>query len=352
MKELLKSFILTPHATTRAEMQAMLAHVLQGTAHPIQIASWLTTLSFTGLDRDPDILGACVNTILPAALPGMINPILANIVGTGGDGHNTFNVSTAAAIVVASCGIPVAKHGSRASSSACGAGDLLEAYGCEFSGIPIPTLQSWIQSDGFSFIMTADYLPEFQIAAPIRKMLGIPTIFNFLGPLLNPLRPNYMMVGVARSDMGKVMQQALRELGTARGIVVHGMEGLDELSPSGPSWVWMVGAKPGELDAFQVTPAHFGLPCVPLSQVQGGTPQENAVQLKLLLSGQLPLMHPLMIYVALNAAAVLLLATKDKLFTDSEAAKEAVRTVFKVIQSGKALHVIDTFRDRTLQCKK
>jgi anthranilate phosphoribosyltransferase len=241
-----------------------------------------------------------------------------DVCGTGGDGHHTLNVSTAVSIVVAACGVPVAKHGNRAASSKAGAADTLEMLGLDLDRAARDAEGS-LADIGIAFLFAASHHPAMKRLAPIRRAIGRRTIFNLMGPLANPARVTRQLIGIARPDYATTYAEALRDLGTERALVVAGEDSLDELSCAGSSVAVAIGPL-GLGD--RITPQDAGLPCHPLSAIRGGDPAHNARALRALLHGE---RGPYRDAVLLNAAAALIVAgTADTLSEGAETAAAAL----------------------------
>jgi len=204
---------------------------------------------------------------LPCVMPNCVD-----IVGTGGDGIDTFNVSTCASIVVAGAGVTVMKHGNRSNSSKCGSADLLEAIGARLDVDGVQAAEVARRAN-FCFLFAQKFHPAMRFVGPARKQMGVFSIFNILGPLTNPCIPRWQVAGICNKDIGPMYAQALAGLGLERALVVMGFEGLDEVSPSGPSHCWEVVN--GEVEYKVISPADFGLPEHDIKEVAGGEPDEN-----------------------------------------------------------------------------
>ncbi|WP_404370594.1 anthranilate phosphoribosyltransferase [Sphingomonas sp. MMS24-J45] len=228
-----------------------------------------------------------------------------DVCGTGGDGHHTLNVSTAVSIVVASAGVPVAKHGNRAASSKAGAADTLEALGLDMHRAG-QNAEASLRDIGIAFLFAANHHPAMKRITPIRQRLGRRTIFNLMGPLANPAGVTRQLIGIARPDYAATYAAALEQLGTEAALVVSGEEGLDELSSAGPSVAISVGqvALPA-----RISPEDAGLPGHPLSAIRGGDPAHNAAALRRLLLGERGAYRDA---VLLNAAAALVVAGRTQ----------------------------------------
>ena len=227
---------------------------------------------------------------------------LIDTAGTGGDGTGSFNISTAAALVASAAGAGVAKHGNRAVSSASGSADVLEALGFDLNLEPFRIAES-IDRYGFGFLFAPIHHPAMRHAVPVRKELATKTVFNILGPLTNPARAQAQIVGVYAPDLAATMAQVMVLLGTKRALVIHGADGMDELSPSGVNLVYEV--TDGEVEETTLDPQDLGVERCNLSQLRGGTPTENATTTRMLLQGR---PGPLRDAVLLNAAAALRVA--------------------------------------------
>jgi anthranilate phosphoribosyltransferase len=233
--------------------------------------------------------------------PDVDGPLL-DTCGTGGDGLHTFNISTAAAVVAAASGVAVAKHGNRAVSSQAGSADVLEALGLRIDLTPARA-QECIEQVGIGFLFAPSHHAAMRHAAPVRRELGIRTIFNLLGPLSNPASATHQVVGVYDSGRVEQLAQALGSLGLTAAWVVHGQGGLDEVSPSGPTAVAQL--RDGHVSTFEVSPEDFGLAAVPAEALRGGDAPRNAEIIRSVLGGE---QGPARVAVLLNAAAALCVA--------------------------------------------
>ncbi|WP_445192588.1 anthranilate phosphoribosyltransferase [Sphingomonas sp. Tas61C01] len=310
--------LLPDTATPLSRESASLAFrdILDGRASEVAIADFLIGLSDRG-ETSIEIAEAA------RALRARMIPIDApagaiDVCGTGGDGHHTLNVSTAVALVVAACGVPVAKHGNRAASSKAGAADTLEALGLDMA-IAGATAEASLRDLGIAFLFAANHHPAMRRITPIRQRIGRRTIFNLMGPLANPARVSRQLIGIARPDYAGLYAEALDRLGTTAALVVSGEEGLDELSGAGPSIAVTVGAVP--LPA-QITPEDAGLPRHPIAAIRGGDPAHNAAALRALLDGARDGYRDA---VLLNAAAALVVAgAQPDLPSAAHAAADAI----------------------------
>jgi anthranilate phosphoribosyltransferase len=305
--------------------------VLQGNIEPALMASVLTALKVKG-ETPEEIAGAAIAirsaaTTFPAR--NQTQETIADCVGTGGDGANTINISTTAAILAAACGLTVAKHGNRSVSSMSGSADLLEAFGVNLSMSP-ETANNCLIKANLCFLYAPAYHSGFRHAAPVRKAMGIRTLFNILGPLVNPAKPNIMLLGVYTPELLKPMAKALQLTGVERAFVVHG-SGLDEIALHGETQV--IEINQGNLIERRINPSDFGLKNYSLEEIKGGTPQENAAIIKAILTGKGESAHNAAVII--NCAALLYL--HDKASTLEEAAKIAS----EVLKSGKGFETLE-----------
>ena len=301
------------------EAEAAFGAMLDGEPSDEQIARFLVALSDRG-ETASEIAGAARAMrarLIPVAAPD--NAI--DVCGTGGDGHHTLNVSTAVALVVAACGVPVAKHGNRAASSKAGAADTLEALGLDLDRA-MDTAEETLADLGICFLFAGKHHPAMGRIMPIRRALGRRTIFNLMGPLANPARVRRQLVGIARPAYVPIYAEALARLGTERSFVISGDEGLDELSLAGGNEVAEVRA--GEVRLQRVAAAEAGLSPAPIEALRGGDPAHNAAALRKLLLGE---RGPYRDAVLFNAAGALLVAGEAE--TWAEGAEEAAEAIDK-----------------------
>jgi anthranilate phosphoribosyltransferase len=265
-----------------AEARAAMDEIMSGEATPSQTAGFLVALRAKG-ETVEEIAGCAEGMRAHVVSVTPERDDLVDTAGTGGDGARTLNISTAAALVAAAAGAGVAKHGNRAVSSASGSADVLEALGFSLELEPRRIAQS-IDELGFGFIFAPAHHPGFRHAAPVRRELGVRTVFNLLGPLTNPAGARAQIVGVYSPELAPVIAEALCRLGTHRAFVVHGAGGIDELSPAGPNLVYEVAN--GLVRERMIDPLELGVArCAP-DDLRGGTPEDNAASLRNVLDGE------------------------------------------------------------------
>ena len=286
---------------SRAEAREVMGAVMRGEATPAQIGGLLVGLRTKGetVDEITGFAEAMREHVLPVAPTR--TPIV-DVVGTGGDGARTFNISTAAAVVAAAAGAAVAKHGNRAASSACGSADVLEELGLALE-LPPERIAASIDEHGFGFMFARAHHPAMRHAAAVRQELGTRTVFNVLGPLANPAGARDGVFGVYAPDLARTYAEALAGLGASRALVVHGTGGIDELTPSGPNLV--VEVVDGEVTELELDPRDLGIEPSDPTELRGGTPAENAAAIRRVLEGE---RGPKRDAVVLNAAGALMTA--------------------------------------------
>lgn len=307
------------------EAAGAMGEILSGQATPAQIAGFLVALRVKG-ESAPE-LAAMAKVMRERAVriePKIAGP-LADTCGTGGDRVKTFNMSTAAALVAAGAGVPVAKHGNRSVTGPCGSADLMEALGVNLSA-PAEDVERSIERANIGFLFAPMFHPAMRHAAPVRKELGLRTAFNLLGPLTNPAGAQVQLVGVYAPESTGLVARVLRLLGTERALVVHGAPGVDEVSLAGPTRAAEVSN--GRVRSFILRPDDFGLKRVAPSSVPASPPEESARRLVVLLRGE---RGPLRDSVAANAAALLKVAGRARTW------KEGVEVACRAIDSGAAM---------------
>lgn len=315
--KLLMQKVATGASLTEAETRDAFETMMSGVASPVQMAAFLMALRVRG-ETIPEITGA-TRLMRERMLPVESPPDAVDIVGTGGDGHNTFNVSTAAAIVAAGAGVRVAKHGNRSVSSLSGASDVLTALGVKIDVQPMVIARE-IAEAGVGFMWAPMHHPAMKHWAPARAELGIRTIFNLLGPLANPAGVKRQVVGVFNAAWTEPIAEALQNLGSVHAWVVHGADGLDEITTTGPTRVTEL--KNGNIHTFEVRPSDAGLPPATLEDLKGGDATVNAAAIRQLLVGE---QGPFRDIVLLNAGAALIVAGKARDLR--EGAEKAARAI-------------------------
>jgi anthranilate phosphoribosyltransferase len=301
------------------------------TISPVRAAALLSALAAKG-ETAEEIVGAARAMRERAVHVEHGLPLVIDIVGTGGDGANTINISTAAALLVAGCGVPVAKHGNRSASSMCGSADVLEALGVQIEQDP-DVAARLLREACIAFLFARRYHPAFRAVGPVRTELGVRTIFNVLGPLTNPAGANRQVVGVAEERNLVLIAEALRELGSDAAAVVHSVSGIDEIAGEGPTHVIQFDGG-GDLKRWSLEPQDYGVHA-PLESLRGGNAAFNAAALTAILAGE---RSPRADLVALNAALALVVAGVAEDINDGmELAREAVT-------SGAARAALDALR--------
>ena len=312
------------------EARGVMDSIMSGECSPTLISSYLTALTVKGETVDEIAASAVEMRSHGLRLPGDHSDAL-EIVGTGGDRSGSFNISTTSAFVVASCGVPVAKHGNRAASSKCGAADVLEALGANID-LPPEKTQRILEDCNFGFMFAQKYHSSMRYVAPIRKELGFRTVFNILGPLTNPAEAGSQLSGVYSKSMITPMARVLARMGVRNALVVYGVDGLDEISVSDITLCTEV--RNGVLQDYVLSPEDFGIRRHPHDELLGGGPEENAAITRAVLSGQKGAKRDA---VLLNAGAGLYTVGKVKSIRDgTEMAAQA-------IDSGDALRTLDRY---------
>ena len=284
---------------TMEEASLVMRQIMLGETTPAQLGSFLTALSLKG--ESTEEIAGMATVMREFALRVNVDGMVVDSVGTGGDGLNTFNISTASGLVAAGAGLKVAKHGNRAASGTCGSADVLEELGVNIELSP-EGVERCIRESGIGFMFAQAFHPSMRHAGPVRREIGIRTVFNILGPLTNPAGAQSMLVGVAFPEMGEKMASVLNLLETGHSIIVHGEGGLDEMTLGGSTTVWEVSA--GNVTTWTLSVAETGLPITPIKDVRGGDKVANAATMRALLNGE---GGPVRDYVLLNSAGVLLI---------------------------------------------
>jgi anthranilate phosphoribosyltransferase len=322
------SRLLDGHDLSRDEARATMGEIMAGEATEAQIAGFLVALRAKGETAD-EITG-CAEAMREHVLH--VNPQrsdLVDVVGTGADGADTYNISTAAALVTAAAGAGVAKHGNRAASSQTGSADVLEALGLRLE-MPPERIEQSIDELGFGFLFAQAHHPAMRHAAPVRRELATRTVFNVLGPLTNPAGARALVLGVYSPELARTLAEALVRLDTTRAYVVHGAGGIDELSPCGPNLVCEV--ENGAVREYELDPLELGIPRCEPEELRGGDPQTNAAALRRVLDGEDGGHRSA---VLLNAAGGIAAAGR------AENLREGVARAREAIDSGDALTRLD-----------
>lgn len=318
----------------RDEARAVMAEILNGQCTDAQIAALLVALQMKGESVD-EIVGfaEAIRAAAPSIsisqdstldLSGTERDALVDTCGTGGDAAGTFNISTASALTIAGAGVRVAKHGNRGATSKCGSADVMEALGVNIT-LPPARLAECLRDVGIAFMFAPALHTATKYAHPARREVGVRSVFNLLGPLTNPARASAQVVGVYSPDLVEKLPMALKMLGLNRALVVHGLDGLDEITITGPT---KIGEVRGEwVRVYEVSPEQFGLSCAPLGEISGGDVRQNAQMIREILEGKKSARRDV---VLMNAAAALVAAGR------ADSLAEAMPLAVKSLDSGAA----------------
>lgn len=312
------------------EAEQVMNEIMEGKATDVQMSAYLTALSLKG--ETIDEIAASAAGMRAHCIKLLHNMDVLEIVGTGGDGANSFNISTTASLVIAAAGVPVAKHGNRAASSKSGAADVLEALGVKID-LPPERSAQLLKKIQICFLFAQNYHIAMKYVAPIRKELGIRTVFNILGPLSNPAGANMELMGVYEEELVEPLAQVMAKLGVVRGMVVYGQDKLDEISMSAPTSVCEI--RDGWFQSYEIAPEQFGYTRCTKEELTGGTPEENAEITRKILSGEDR--GAKRCAVCLNAGAAIYIAGK------AATMEEGVRMAERLIDEGAAAGKLEQF---------
>jgi anthranilate phosphoribosyltransferase len=313
---------------TLDEAAAAMEEIMEGRARPAQTAGLLVALAMKG-ERPAEIVGLARTMRSRAERLSRDHAPVFDTCGTGGDRAHTFNVSTIAALVLAACGVRVAKHGNRSVSSRCGSADVFEALGVHIAAPPA-IVERCLEEAGIAFLFAPTFHPSMRHAAETRRDLGVRTAFNLLGPLTNPAGASRQLVGVPRPELTELVARALALLGSERAWVVHGADGLDEISTTG--YTKVSECRDGAVNTFYVHPADFGVPKAVPAALRGGDAAENAAIARALLGGATGAGRDI---VVLNTAASLLIAGSVATISDG------IQRAAEALDSGRAAQVLE-----------
>lgn len=314
---------------TYAEAEQVMNEIMEGEASDVLKSAYLTALAVKGETVD-EITGSAAG--MRAHCVRLLHDMdVLEIVGTGGDGANSFNISTTASLVISAAGVPVAKHGNRAASSKCGAADVLEALGVNIRIAPAISTDI-LNKINICFLFAQNYHAAMRFVGPIRKELGIHTIFNILGPLANPAGATMELMGVYSEELVEPLARVLANLGVKRALVVYGADRLDEISMSAPTKICEV--KDGNFTTYEITPEQFGFTRCSKEELIGGTPEENAEITRAILNGA---KGPKRDVVLMNAGAAIYLGGK------ADSIEEGIQIAAEMIDSGKAKEQLEKF---------
>jgi anthranilate phosphoribosyltransferase len=316
------------HHLSREEVAEFMTAIVQGRANPIHIAAFLIGLEMRGI-RLEELLGLANVMRQHAILVDTQRPLVFDTCGTGGDGSGSFNISSCTAIVVAACGVPVAKHGNRSVSSHSGSADVFEALGVRVTTSPA-IVQRCLDEAGIGFFFAPTFHPSMKHAAEVRRALARPTVFNLLGPLTNPANATHQLVGVRCPGLTELIARALMTLGSERAWVVHASDGLDEISTVAPTKI--SEAFRGSVRTFYVHPSKFGIPKADTESLKGGNAQDNAAIIRAILDAE---RGPTRDIVLLNAGASLFIAGK------ADSVKAGITLAGQAIDSGAARETLN-----------
>jgi len=320
--------VVNGRSLTFEQSAAVMEEIMSGEATPAQFAALVTALRVKG--ETVDEIAGLASIMQDKATPIQVTPPVVDTCGTGGDGFCSFNISTTAAFIVAGAGLKVAKHGNRAMSSQCGSADVLEALGVKID-LGAEAVAQCLERVGIGFMFAPSFHPAMKYASAPRREIGIRTVFNILGPLTNPARAKFQVIGVPSKELGEKIAFVLHRLGTEHSLVVHGIDGMDEISISRKSLVWDVNQH-RVLPPYEVSPDDLGFMKASITQIKGGTAKQNAKILRGILSGEVGARRNIVI---MNAAAALVAGNQ------AADLKEGVSIAEKTLDSGQALAKLD-----------
>ncbi len=304
--------------------------IMEGKASDVQMSSFLTALSMKG--ETIEEITACAEGMRSHCKRLLHAMPVLEIVGTGGDHSNSFNISSTSSIIISSCGVPVAKHGNRAASSACGSADVFEALGVNIQ-VPEQTSQRLLEEIGLCFLFAQNYHICMKYVAPVRRELGIRTVFNILGPLANPAGADMQLMGVFDQNLITPLARVMANLGVQRSMVVHGLDGMDEITLTSPTLVCEL--KDGVFSEYGITPEQFGFARCRKEDLQGGNIEENARITRSILEGTL--VGPKRDVVLLNSGCALYIAGK------TDTIEAGIALAAEAVDSGRALMQLQQF---------
>jgi len=313
------------------QMQQVMEEILSGTTETADIIAFLTSLNTKG--ETVDELTAAVKVMLKYVNPIIVDkPNILDTCGTGGDKKGTFNISTITAFVASAAGVTVAKHGNRSVSSKCGSADILEALGVNIN-MPVDKIKKCLIDTGIAFLFAPNLHPLMKNVMPARKQIAGKTMFNILGPLINPARATNQLIGVYSRNWAKPLAQVLHNLGTEHALIVHGADGLDEITTTDKTYVSEVNS--GEFKDYEISPEEFGFKRANSEDLLGGSIEENARIVMDILNGKTGSKRDI---VLLNSGAAIYAANKTKTI------KEGVELARECIDSGKALKKLEMLK--------
>ncbi len=319
--------VVAGRSLTMDEAAAVMRQIMQGDATPAQLGSFLTALRLKA--ESTEEIAGMATVMREFSRKVRVEGTVVDSVGTGGDGSNSFNISTAAALVAAGAGVRIAKHGNRAASGSCGAADVLETLGVRIE-LPPEGVERCINEGGIGFMFAQAFHPSMRHAGPVRREIGIRTVFNILGPLTNPAAAQRQLIGVAFPQLGEKMAEVMRLLGSERTLVVHGAGGLDEIALNGETSVWEL--RDGQVKSWTFRPDDTGLGRWSVDDLRGGDREANADTMRRLLDGE---GGPIRDAVLLNTAGVLLAAGA------AASIPEGIQTAAQAIDSAAARQRLD-----------
>ncbi len=323
------NLLISGQSLTMEQAAEVMEEMTGGQVTPAQFGAFVTALRMKG--ETVDEIAGLASVMRAKAVRVVVAEPVIDVVGTGGDNSGSFNISTAAAFVAAGAGIKVAKHNNRAMTSHCGSADVMEALGMKID-LDANQVRDCLEQVGIGFMFAPAFHPAMKFASAPRREIGIRTVFNIIGPLTNPALAESMVIGVPTEEFGEKLVQVLHRLGSKHSLVVHGLNGMDELSIAGKSKVWEL--REGEITSYYVSPEDFGFETAGVETIKGGTPTENAAMLRSVLAGE---KGPRRDVVLMNAAAGIVVSGRTKHPSGLPALKEGMEIAERSIDSGQAL---------------